>query len=83
MTDMRRYGRNMTCRLKKDIQKEFLRFASSESLRRDSRIMRENQARRMKNMTPDDYIAFVQETNNFVGHRIRKFRRIRGGHFIL
>ena len=67
-------------------KKEFLEVSCSSQFRHDMRMLKKmNQEKLIQNNenTLDLYIEFLNETNELIKHRPKKFKAIKGEFFIL
>jgi hypothetical protein len=62
-------------------KQELLDLSRSPELREDMRILREN--RQVVTNNIDMYIQFLNETNELIDHRPKKFKEIKGEIFLL
>jgi hypothetical protein len=62
--------------LDEESKEELLRLARSKELREEMRALERSAAERGRQMTPDEYLEWVSEFNEFIGHRRPPFRRI-------
>ncbi len=69
-----------------DLEKqELLELSRSSQLRDDMRILKMNQEKLIQHNTDylDMYIQFLNETNELIDHKPKKFKKITGEFFIL
>ena len=67
-------------------KKELLELSRSSQLRHDMRVLRMNQEKLIQDDTSntvDRYIQFLNETNELMDHKPKKFKEMRGKFFIL
>jgi hypothetical protein len=64
-------------------KQELLELSRSTQLRDDIRIIKRNQEQSSQNISLDEYIQFLNETNELINHTPKPFKKITGEFFIL
>jgi hypothetical protein len=64
-------------------KEEMLGLSRSAQLREDMRILRRNQEQLSQNISLDEYIQFLKDTNELFNHTPKPFKKITGTCFLL
>jgi len=64
-------------------KEEILELSHSAQLREDLRILRRNQEQWSQGISLDEYLQFLNETNELIDHAPKPFKKITGTCFIL